>query len=87
MGWSRFQISGGGDFGITSNNVSFDHHSTNYWMLRSSCAGHLLYSYNHLDEDVEKAGYDVNTALGSWTVTSACHIASGGTMKFYAAMR
>ena len=87
MGWSRFHISGGGDFGITSRNVSFDHHSTNYWMLRASCIGQLLYSYNSLDGDVEKAGYDVNTALGSWTVTSECQSTAGGTMKFYAAMR
>lgn len=85
MGWSRFNITRGGDFGITSANVPFDHHNALYWMLRSGCAGHIFYSYNSSADT--KAGYDVNTTLGDWTSTAGCAAADGGSLKFYAAMR
>ena len=96
MGWSIFNIAGGGDFGVslspdaaTCNGVTvmgFDHHGANYWQLNCGCQRQYLYSYSaqFLDGD---AGYDVNTALGAWTATQACQSNEGGALQFYAGMR
>jgi hypothetical protein len=96
MGWSNFNISGGGDFGVSLSPdaatcsgmtmTGFDHHSTNYWMLNCGCQRQYLYSYSSqfLDND---AGYDVNTALGAWAATNACQGNEGGSLQFYAGMR
>ena len=96
MGWSNFNIVGGGDFGVslapdaaTCSGVTvsgFDHHSANYWMLNCGCQRQYLYSYSSqfLDGD---AGYDVNTPLGAWTATQACQANEGGALQFYAGMR
>ncbi len=93
LGYANYNIARGGDFyvsrdgntcaGTTTQGV--DHHSTAYWNLNCGCAQHYLYSYQR--SGGEAAGYDVNTSLGSWTGTSGCHSADGGTMAFYAAMR
>jgi hypothetical protein len=84
IGWSNFNIAQSGDFAIT-NSTGTSQHSTNYQMLNSACGNSYLYSYsNSPDSD---AGYDVNTPLGNWGRTSACHSGEGGTLALYAAMR
>ncbi len=87
IGYSNYQYGGGGDFGITTS-AGFDHHSLRYFHLNGGCANHYLYSYSGVSADGD-AGYDVNTALGSWTVvgTNTCNANEGGSLKFYAAMR
>ncbi|MBU1218553.1 hypothetical protein KKF34_04020 [Myxococcota bacterium] len=84
MGWSNFNIAGGGDFHIST--AAVDHHSTDYWLLNTGCANQYLYSNSSetLDGD---ACYNINTALDSWNVTAACSITEGSGMFFYAAMR
>ena len=96
LGYSNFNIGGGGDFGISispdgatcggSTVNGFDHHSTSYWNLNCSCVRQYLYSYSSAQADGD-AGYDVNTALGSWTATNGCDGNEGGGLRFYAAMR
>jgi len=96
MGFTTFNFAGGGDFGVsvapdgpTCNGTTvtgFDHHSAAYRMLNCGCERHYLYSYSAtvLDGD---AGYDINTALGSWSATNVCSGEEGGGLAFYAAMR
>jgi type IV pilus assembly protein PilA len=86
MGWSKYNILGGGDFGITTRSGGFDHHSGTYRKLNSSCVQHIIYSYslNNADSD---AGYDVNEALGSWGSTSGCDFPEGGLLQFYVGVR
>jgi hypothetical protein len=87
MGYSNFNIAGGGDFYVGT--ASADHHSTNYYHLNNGCAGQYLYSYSLSAQDGD-AGYDVNTALGDWTVTApVCNPSSpdGGSLVFFSAMR
>ncbi|MBK9758038.1 MAG: DUF4215 domain-containing protein [Nannocystis sp.] len=96
MGYANFNTASGGDFGVSvspdgptcnGNTVTgFDHHSAAYRMLNCGCQRHYLYSYSAGAGDND-AGYDVNTALGAWAATDACHVAEGGTFGFYAAMR
>jgi len=96
MGYANFNAASGGDFGVSvspdgptcnGNTVTgFDHHSAAYRMLNCGCQRHYLYSYSAGAGDND-AGYDVNTALGAWTATDACHAGEGGTFGFYAAMR
>jgi hypothetical protein len=81
LGYSNFAYSGGGDFGVVTS-AGFDHHNTvSYNHLNSGCGNHYFYSYG------AGASYDVSTALGTWTVTSACEGAAGGTTGFYFALR
>nr|VFJ77250.1 MAG: Fibrinogen beta and gamma chains, C-terminal globular domain [Candidatus Kentron sp. FW] len=84
-GWTNYNHSGGGDYGVLKS-VGFDHHNTTYYHLNSGCANHYFYSYSLSNQDGD-AGYDVNTGLGDWTATSSCHSAEGGNMAFYAGMR
>jgi hypothetical protein len=86
LAWSRHDISAGGDFGLALNPTQFDHHSILYYNLNGGCAGLLIYSYSagYFDSDV---GYDANTALDSWTATSGCNGAEGGTMPLVFAVR
>jgi EGF domain/Fibrinogen beta and gamma chains, C-terminal globular domain/Calcium-binding EGF domain len=84
MGWSNYNISGGGDYHITEGYV--DYHSTDYYHLNSDCDNHYLYSYSNADQDGD-AGYDVHLPLGDWASSSACVDAEGGSLQFYAAMR
>lgn len=84
MGWSNYNISGGGDYHVSTGPV--DHHSANYWVLNSGCVNQYLYSYSNTNADGD-AGYDVNTGLGNWTPTTGCQGAEGGLLAFYAAMR
>lgn len=96
MGYSNYNIGGGGDFGVSMNPDSatcngstssgFDHHSSNYYHLNCSCVRHYLYSYSSgaLDSD---AGYDVNTTLGNWAATRDCDSPEGGGLVFYTAVR
>jgi len=86
MGWSKYNISGGGDFGITTRSGGFDHHSGLYRKLNSGCAQHILYSYSTAVGDSD-AGYDVNQSLGSWGATSGCHSPEGGLLQFYVGVR
>ncbi len=66
--------------------MGVDHFGTTFYHLNCGCQRHYLYSYSATDGDGD-AGYDVNTALGSWTATQACDSAEGGKLSFYAAMR
>jgi hypothetical protein len=84
MGYSNYNISGGGDFNAGPSPA--DHHSTNYYHLNSGCTGQYLYSYSATAMDGDP-GYDANTALGAWTATDGCNGAEGGALVFYAAMR
>ena len=85
MGWSNYNITHGGDFGVV--NTSFDHHSTTYRHLNSSCLNSYIYSFSNTTGDSD-AGYDSNTALGpSWNATASCVSAEGGSLKFYTGMR
>lgn len=82
-GWN-VSATRGGDFGVVT--TSFDHHNSTYPELNSGCNSHLLYSYSASAPDGD-AGYDVNTALGAWGATHACHGAEGGLLAFYTAVR
>lgn len=84
MGYSNFNNSMGGDFGITQ--AGFDHHSANYYHLRAGCTNMYFYSYSSGVADGD-AGYDVNTALGNWSVSNGCDGAEGGALVFFVAMR
>jgi hypothetical protein len=84
IGWSNYDISGGGDYGVITGN--FDTHATNYRLLNLSCSNHYLYSYSVNARDGD-AAYNVNTSLGAWTATNTCFTYEGGSMKVYAAMR
>ncbi|MFA6329163.1 MAG: fibrinogen-like YCDxxxxGGGW domain-containing protein [Candidatus Micrarchaeia archaeon] len=80
MGYSNFYNSNGGDFGITTSGVVFDHHNpSTYYHLNAGCASMYFYNYG--------TTYNVNTALGDWPVTNAC-VPSGTELgSWYAAMR
>lgn len=78
VGYSNFNNTNGGDFGITTA-VGFDHHNTTYYHLRSGCTNHYLYKYG--------TTYNVNTTLGSWTQTVACGNNSTSMGAWYSAMR
>lgn len=97
IGYTNFDLSGGGDFGISlapdgltcgtfTTARGFDQHSAGYRNLNCSCERQYLYSYSNGAADGD-AGYDVNTGLGTWTATSGCDSAEGGTLRFYTAMR
>ncbi|MFT6145699.1 MAG: hypothetical protein ACJARS_004120 [bacterium] len=83
-GYTNFNITHGGDYGV--NSAAFDHHSGSYRHLNSGCAPQYLYSYSSVQGDGD-AGYDVNTALGDWTVTVGCDSAEGGSLVFRTGMR
>lgn len=100
MGWSNFDILGGGDFGISRNPDGvgscggaatvngFDHHSTAYRQLNCNCDRQYLYSYsagNGVNDS--DAAYNVNTGLGAWTATQTCNGNEGSGVALYAAMR
>ncbi len=77
MGYSNFNKNSGGDFGIVS--TSFDHHGgASYYHLNGGCVNHYFYHYG--------TTYNVNQALGSWSVTHSCAASYDG-MDWYAAMR
>ena len=84
-GWSNYNNSHGGDYGVLKS-VNFDHHNTAYYHLNGVCANHYFYSYSSAVADRD-AGYDVNTSLGNWGTTNRCHGAEGGSLVFYAGMR
>ncbi len=95
MGYATFNISGGGDYNLSqqsgkacSNTLvnGVDHHSSTYYHLNCGCERHYLYCFSSHSNDGD-AGYDVNTALGSWTATHSCHGEEGGLLHFYAAMK
>ncbi|MEQ1647044.1 MAG: fibrinogen-like YCDxxxxGGGW domain-containing protein [Hyphomicrobiaceae bacterium] len=86
MGYSNYLNTAGGDFGIVTS-AGFDHHNpSTYYHLNSSCANSYFYSYSSGVADSD-AGYDANTALGSWAATDTCGGGEGGSMVFYAAVR
>jgi hypothetical protein len=84
MGYSNFNITGGGDFYVGW--ALADHHQTLYYHLNSGCVAQFLYSYSVTDLDGDP-GYDVSRPIGAWTVTNACQGEEGGSLVFYAAMR
>lgn len=96
MGYANFNNASGGDFGISLNpdggtcngttSLGFDHHSAGYYHLNCSCQRQYLYAYSAGVADGD-AGYDVNTALGSWAATRDCDSGEGGGLIFYTAMR
>jgi len=79
MGYSNFNSVGGGDYGITTSGHVFDHHSTSYYHLNSGCDYMYFYNYG--------TTYNVNSALGSWSITTACSSNDIGMGAWYAAMR
>ncbi|MFO0667281.1 MAG: fibrinogen-like YCDxxxxGGGW domain-containing protein [Polyangiaceae bacterium] len=85
IGWTNYQITGGGDYGVVTNTFDF-HNQVQYRYLNNGCGGHYLYSYSNVNQDGD-AAYNVNTALGGWTATAGCSSLEGGSMKVYAAMR
>ena len=97
MGWSNFNIAGGGDFGIsrapdgttscpTTTVNGFDKHGANFSRLNCNCDRQYFYSYSAVTLDGD-ATYNANTALGGWSVSAACSSTEGGGLRFYAAMR
>jgi cysteine-rich repeat protein len=84
MGYSNYNITGGGDYYVAP--APADHHNTLYYHLNNGCASEYLYSYSNVAPDGD-AGYDVSAALGDWAITAACDGAEGGALVFYAAMR
>ena len=88
IGYSNYNNASGGDFNLSTTHKTngVDHHSTSYYHLNANCSYHYLYSYSSTKGDGD-AGYDVNTALGSWKATQSCDAAEGGKLVFYSAMR
>ena len=100
LGWSNFNVAGGGDFGLAQSpdaktcgvNMTtngFDHHSIDYRMLNCGCERLYLYSYSNQPADND-AGYDTFVPLGAWKVSQGncgAAAAEGGLLQFYAAMR
>src|SRR5690606_16756192 len=95
MGWSNFNIAGGGDFGISmvdgttcggATTNGFDNHNAGYQMLNCGCQRHYLYSYSAGNADSDGA-YQASTTLGGWNATAGCTSTEGGGIAFYAAMR
>jgi hypothetical protein len=84
VGWTNYNISGGGDYGVTNN--GFDHHHANYYKLNNNCTGHLFYSFSAATLDSDQ-GYEVGVGLTGWTATSGCANSESGHMTFYAGMR
>ena len=94
-GWSTRGYASGGDFNLSQTDGAtcsgtmingVDHHVASYDHLNCSCQRQYLYSYSAGVGDSD-AGYDVNTALGSWPVTAGCDAAEGGSLTFRAGMR
>lgn len=79
MGYSNYNISNGGDFGITTSGTTFDHHLTSYWHLKGGCVNMYFYKYGKT--------YNVNTALGDWSVTNTCATNNLSMGAWYAGMR
>jgi hypothetical protein len=84
LGWSTYDTTGGGDFGLSV--AGFDHHSTGYRKLNGGCVQQPLYSYSAVEWDGD-VGYDASFTLGDWVATSTCGWAEGGRLRFYAAVR
>jgi len=89
MGYSNYNNGGGGDFGISLNpdgatcagstTNGFDHHSTGYYHLNCGCQRQYFYQYG--------STYNVNTALGDWSITQVCNSSSTELGSWYATMR
>ena len=98
MGYSNYDITGGGDFGISMRPAGgtcggglttvngFDQHSASYRNLNCSCDRMYLYSYSNVQADSD-AGYDINVGLGGWFSSDSCNGNEGGNLRFRAAMR
>jgi len=85
IGWSNFQITGGGDYGVVTG--TFDlHNQAQYRYLNNGCGNHYLYSYSNNVQDGD-AAYYASVALGAWTGPNGCTSSEGGSFKIYAAMR
>ena len=95
VGFSNYNITGGGDFNLslTDGNtcggktvMGVDHHQTKYWHLNCGCQRQYLYSYSNQSADSD-ASYNVNTGLGSWTATAACTSSEGKGLALYLGVR
>jgi len=79
MGYSNFNTTSGGDYGITTSGNVFDHHNVNYYHLNAGCVNMYFYSYY--------STYNSNTALGDWPLTHSCANDNVNFGSWYAAMR
>jgi hypothetical protein len=97
IGYSNFNIAGGGDYNVSMTDGStcsgsrmttqgVDHHSTSYYHLNCSCERQYFYSYSYNTQDGD-ASYKVNSGLGVWTATAQCTSSEGAGLAFYAAIR
>ncbi len=95
VGFSNYNIKGGGDFNLSTADgntcagntvMGADHHSTSYWHLNCGCQRHYLYSYSVQSTDND-ASYKVNTGLGSWTKTAGCSSTEGSGLALYLGVR
>ena len=96
IGWSNFNIAGGGDFNISNTDGAtscatgvvsgVDHHSNDYYHLNCNCERQFLASYSadNLDGDAAYIAHD-STAL--WTGDGSCSPAESGKLAFYLAVR
>ncbi|MCP4675286.1 MAG: hypothetical protein GY854_07230, partial [Deltaproteobacteria bacterium] len=84
MGYSNFNISGGGDFYLGYGQA--DHLNPTCYHLRSDCIAHYLYSHSSIVLDGD-AGYDAYNSYGDWANSGTCNSDEGGSLQFYAAMR
>lgn len=66
VGFTNYDVSVGGDFGIATSSNGLDHHNTStYYNLNGGCDYMYLYNYGY--------GYKCNTGLSGWgNQTSSC---------------
>ena len=97
IGWSNFDIAGGGDFNISNTDGAtscgttvsvngVDHHSTNYAHLNCDCDRQFLASYTAADLDGD-AAYLAHDSTAFWTGNGSCDPGEGGKLAFYLALR
>ncbi len=96
IGWSNFDIAGGGDFNVSGPDGAtscpsvtvqgVDHHSTNYAHLNCECERQYLASYSadNLDGD---AGYIAHDTIGTWLGSGTCNSGETNKLSFYLAIR
>ena len=95
VGFSNYNIGGGGDFNLSTadgstcngnTTMGSDHHSGNYWHLNCGCQRHYLYSYSNQSKDAD-GSYKVNTGLGTWTATAGCSSTEGNGLALILGVR
>ncbi|MCC6998013.1 MAG: Ig-like domain-containing protein [Deltaproteobacteria bacterium] len=96
VGWSNFNIAGGGDFNISGTDgltscptltmSGVDHHSTSYAHLNCECERQYLASFSADDLDGD-AGYIAHDSIGTWIGNGLCSSAETNKLQFYLAIR